>query len=57
MQDSTGNILEIQRFCIHDGQGIRTVVFLRAARSAVPGALIRNLKVMDRNFFILTTAA
>jgi pyruvate formate lyase activating enzyme len=29
MQDSTGNIFEIQRFCIHDGQGIRTVIFFK----------------------------
>jgi len=31
---STGTILNIQRFCIHDGPGIRTVVFLKGCSLA-----------------------
>jgi len=34
----TGLVLNIQHFCTHDGPGIRTTVFLKAARSGASGA-------------------
>jgi hypothetical protein len=37
-----GIIFDIQRYSIHDGPGIRTVVFSRAVRSAARGAAIRG---------------
>lgn len=37
-------VFEIERFAIHDGPGIRTVVFCRAAPSAANGAQIPNRK-------------
>ena len=36
------SVFNIQRYSIHDGDGIRTTIFLRAARCAVPGATIRK---------------
>ncbi len=41
--EETARIFNIQRYSLNDGQGIRTVVFLRAVRIPVRGALIRNL--------------
>lgn len=39
--EETARIFNIQRYSLNDGQGIRTVVFLRAVRIPVRGALIR----------------
>lgn len=36
-------IFNIQRYSLNDGLGIRTVVFLKAARTSVRGAPTRNL--------------
>lgn len=39
-------IFNIQKFSIHDGPGIRTVVFSKVARSAVTGVPIPSLKLV-----------
>lgn len=36
----TGRIFAIKRFAVHDGDGIRTTVFLRAALCVAYGAII-----------------
>ena len=38
--DTTGRIFDVQRYSIHDGPGIRIIVFLKG--SDVSGAAIRN---------------
>lgn len=38
-------ITDIQRFCMHDGPGIRTTVFLKAVRSIALGAIIPKQKI------------
>lgn len=40
--DTKGRIFDIQKYSVHDGPGIRTIVFLKAAFSAAAGAVIRN---------------
>ena len=35
-------ITGIQKYCIHDGDGIRTTVFSRAVRCLVPGVIIQR---------------
>lgn len=40
MDEIFANIVDIKRFAVHDGDGIRTAVFLRGARSVVAGAII-----------------
>ena len=37
-----GRIFDIQRYSIHDGNGIRTIVFLKGCGSDAAGAVIRN---------------
>lgn len=41
--DDVARIFNIQRYSLNDGQGIRTVVFLKAARIPVRGAPIQSL--------------
>ncbi len=38
-----GRIFDIQRYSIHDGNGIRTIVFLKGCVLTADGAVIRNL--------------
>ena len=33
--DFTGRIFDIQRFSVHDGPGVRTIVFLKGCRAAL----------------------
>lgn len=40
--EEVARIFNIQRYSLNDGQGIRTVVFLKAARIPARGAPIRN---------------
>ena len=40
--DTTGRIFDVQRYSIHDGPGIRTIVFLKGC--VLSGAAIRNLR-------------
>lgn len=40
--EEVARIFNIQRYSLNDGQGIRTVVFLKAARTPARGAPIRN---------------
>lgn len=37
-------VTNIQKYSIHDGDGIRTTVFLKAVRFAVHGAIIQKHK-------------
>ena len=37
-----GRIFDIQRYSVHDGPGIRTIVFLKAVYFDAAGAVIRN---------------
>ena len=46
MDDIKGRIFDIQRYSVHDGPGIRTVIFLKDVFSHVNGVVIQNLKVM-----------
>ena len=40
---TAGRIFDIQRYSIHDGPGIRTIVFLKGCASCgADGAVIRN---------------
>jgi pyruvate-formate lyase-activating enzyme len=41
-QELTGRIFNIQKYSIYDGDGIRTLVFLRAATFAARGAPTRK---------------
>lgn len=50
-------IAEIQRFCIHDGPGIRTTVFSKAVLCPAAGATIRKPRKGNRRCFSLRTAA
>lgn len=36
--DTTGRIFDVQRYSIHDGPGIRTIVFLKGACCGASGA-------------------
>ena len=38
--DTKGRVFDVQKYSIHDGPGIRTIVFLKGAN----GAAIRNLR-------------
>ena len=40
MEQLTGNVFNIQRYTIHDGPGLRTELFLKAAHFDVSGAAI-----------------
>lgn len=40
MNENTGTIFDIRRFSTHDGEGIRTTVFLKDALYHVYGAII-----------------
>lgn len=42
-----GRIFDIQRFSVHDGPGVRTIVFLKAARCAANGAVTPNRRNMQ----------
>ena len=39
--DTKGRIFDVQKYSVHDGPGIRSIVFLKAF-SAAAGAVIRN---------------
>ena len=36
MADATGTIFEVREFCLHDGPGIRTTVFLKGCSLRCP---------------------
>lgn len=40
--DTKGRIFDIQKYSVHDGPGIRTIVFLKDVFFAAAGAAIRN---------------
>lgn len=40
--NAEGTLFNIQRYSIHDGPGIRTIPFLKAALYRVNGAVIQN---------------
>ena len=46
-----GTVFNIQHYCIHDGPGIRTGIFLKGVRFTACGAPIRNLRLSIRKFF------
>lgn len=39
-------VTDIQKYSIHDGEGIRTTIFLRDVRFPVSGAIIRRHRSM-----------
>lgn len=41
-QELTGRIFNIQKYSIYDGEGIRTLIFLKAVISAARGVPIRK---------------
>lgn len=41
-QSAVGTIFNVQRFSLHDGPGMRDLIFLKAARSGVSGAPTRS---------------
>ena len=45
----TGTVLNIQRYCSHDGPGIRTTVFLKVVRCAASGAVTRRAFTRSRS--------
>lgn len=51
-----GNIFNIQRYSIHDGRGIRTLVFLKDVLSIVFGAPILNLNHLTMKLLFCKTA-
>ena len=53
----TAIISDIKRFAVHDGDGIRTTVFLRGARFAVGGVTIPRGFPSVRNWPITRTNA
>lgn len=44
-----GRIFAVKPFAVHDGNGIRTTVFLRVARCGADGAIIRRDCLLRRN--------
>ena len=48
------NIFNIQHFSVHDGPGIRSVVFfLRDVIFGADGAIIRNLSILKRKYYFI----
>lgn len=41
-RSAVGTIFNVQRFSLHDGPGMRDLIFLKAARSGASGAPIRS---------------
>ena len=52
-QNKTARIVSFKRFEIHDGDGIRTTLFLRAAPLTANGAIIPNPYSFKRKFFMM----
>lgn len=52
IKGETAVITDIQRYSVHDGPGIRTLVFLRDVRFAASGAIIRKLIIHFQNYYI-----
>lgn len=46
-------ILNIQKYSIHDGPGIRTTIFLKVVYYHVYGVIIQKVKVMRENLCIM----
>ena len=42
----TGTVFDMQRFSLHDGPGIRTIVFLKGCPYTVDGAVILKVKTI-----------
>ena len=52
-----GSVLRIERASIHDGKGLRTVLFLRGAPLDADGVLLPNPKASDSKKAMPQTAA
>lgn len=47
--EQTAMVMDIQRFSIHDGPGIRTTVFLKGCHMSCSGAIIQSPNMQSRS--------
>lgn len=50
--ETEGVIFNIQRYSLHDGPGIRTIPFLKAARCPANGVVILNHNVTAQSYYL-----
>lgn len=50
--ETEGVIFNIQRYSLHDGPGIRTITFLKAARCPANGVVILNHNVTAQSYYL-----
>lgn len=52
MSEDKGLVFDIKRFAVHDGAGIRTTVFLKAAPFVVNGVKIQKDWIINSRYYI-----